>query len=243
MKRFYDHAGIGAQQDGYSVMLDGKALRTPARKPLLLPNAAMARAVADEWAAQGDKIAPASMPLTRLVNHVIDRADGNRDAILSQICAYMATDLLRYRASSPDSLVQRQAAAWDPLVAWAEQHLGVDLPVTAEVMPLAADGAADMACRAAIKNMNMFQITALGEVVTAAGSLIIGLALLAGRIDAAGAWAAASVDDDYQAERWGADQEAAKMLAVRRAGLDAGARLLALAGPLPSPAADDMSRS
>ncbi|GAB4152287.1 MAG: ATPase [Sphingomonadales bacterium] len=232
MKRFYKQVAVAPGPEGYTIALDGRPVRTPARHVLTLPTPALAQAVAAEWQAQGESLDVPGMHLTRLSNQAQDRVAADADMVVAQLCNYAATDLLCYRAAGPASLVERQAAHWDPLLEWAAAHYGVLLPVTVGVMPQppSADHAAVFQQRLAAEDA--FRLTGLAEVVVASGSLVIGLAVLEGRLAAAAAWGAASVDECFQAERWGPDAEAQAMLRSRQASLEAGAKLLALARPL-----------
>lgn len=232
MKRFYKQVAVAPGQGGFTIALDGRPIQSPARQVLTLPTSALAQAVAAEWQAQGDRLDIPSMTLTRLSNQAQDRIAADPGAVVAQLCGYAATDLLCYRAESPASLVERQAAHWDPLLDWAATHYGVRLPVTMGVMPLPPSPDATAIFQQRLAAEDAFRLTGLAEVVAAAGSLVIGLAVLENRLDAGAAWAAASVDEIYQAERWGPDVEAQAMLQTRQAILEAGARLLALVLPL-----------
>ncbi len=228
MKRFYKEVAVAPGEGGFIITLDGRPVRTPARQALTLPTHVLAEAVAAEWDAQGESLDIPGMSLTRLSNQAQDRIAADPGAVVSQLCHYAATDLLCYRAAGPASLVERQSAHWDPLLEWALAHYGIALPVTAGVMPLppAPDHAAII--QQSLAAEDAFRLTGLAEIVVASGSLMIGLAVLEGRLDAQAAWVAASVDETFQAERWGQDAEAEAMLQTRRASLEAGARLLAL---------------
>lgn len=213
-KRFYKHAGAAPGEDGVFVELDGRPVKTPLGNVLLLPTARLAEAVAAEWEAQKDDVLPATMPLTQLAVTALDRMMANRDEVVTALAAYGGSDLLCYRAESPDDLVRRQAAAWQPLLDWVNDAYGVSLTVTTGILPVDQPRAALAALREAVAKLDDFQLAVLGLVVPLSGSLVLGLALLAGRLDAVGVSAAAFVDEIYQAERWGEDAEA---LAKRRA--------------------------
>lgn len=216
-KRFWTEAAAVAVEGGHSVHLDGRAVRTPAKAVFLLPSRAMAEAAAAEWAAQGKEVDPATMPVTRAANSAIDTIGANRAAVQEMIAAYGGSDLLCYRADAPDALVARQAAAWDPLLGWAARALGAPLTVTAGVIPV--DQPAESLARldAALAAVSDFELAALHDLVALSGSLVIGLAAAAGQGDVETLWAAARVDEEYQAETWGRDEEADAVAALKRA--------------------------
>lgn len=209
--------------------LDARPLRTPAGAPVVLPTAALAVAVADEWQGQGERIAAERMPLTRLACTVLDRVGRDRAALAAAILAYAETDLLCYRADQPATLVERQQQLWQPLVDWATLRFDAPLAVVAGVMHRPQPPGALAALGAAVAAIeDPWRLLALHEATVLTGSLVIGLALLEGRLDAEGAWRAAQLEEDYQIERWGEDAEATRRRAGLRAELDAVARLLAL---------------
>ncbi len=229
-KRFYEQAGIAAFEGGFRLVLDGRGANTPGRRPLVVPNAAFGEAIAAEWAAQGSEIDPRSMPLTRLANTTIDGVVDRRAAVVEDLGAYAGTDLVAYRADAPERLVAEQAAAWDPLVAWAAETFGARLFLAEGVMHVEQPEGSVAALRAAVEAVdNPFHLAALHALTTLTGSLLIGLAVLHGRLNADAAWAAAHVDEHYQASVWGSDAEAEARLAHRRAEFDAAATAVRLA--------------
>ena len=228
MKRFYREAAVEAGNGLYRIVLDGRPARTPAKRPLALPARAAAEAVAAEWQAQGEEFEPAALRLTRLANTAIDRVAGNRPAVVGEVTRFAATDLVCYRAGEPNELVRRQAEAWQPLVEWAAARHGAHLCVTEGVIPRAQNEEALAALTRAVEAYDDFALTALHAATAAAGSLVIGLALGEGRIDAATAFAAACLDETFQAEQWGVDAEAEERRAALKADIEAAARFLAL---------------
>ena len=228
MKRFYDRAEFEAVDDGVAVTLDGKIVKTPARRPLVLPNDLIAGAIAGEWSAQGETIEPDSMPLMRLAATAIDRIADNREAVIDEIAAYGETDLLCYRTAEPEDLNARQAEGWQPLLDWCMEHLGAELEVTEGVIAEPQDSAATEALRAAVDGHDGMSLAALHTITTATGSLILALALSRGRIDAKTAWLLSRIDEMFQAERWGLDQETLAKTERLRATLFASARFLRL---------------
>ncbi|MGQ0558644.1 MAG: ATP12 family chaperone protein [Sphingosinicella sp.] len=225
MKRFYARAEAGP---GGAILLDGKPVMTPARQRLEVPSPALAEAIAEEWQGQHEKIDPRAMPLTGLANAAIDRIAPAPAQQAGRLAAYGETDLLCYRAAEPPALVELQAGSWDPILEWAEQRFGVTFERTSGVLhrPQPADTVARLA--AAVSGLDPFPLAGLTPLVTISTSLVLGLALLEGAIHVDAAWDAAALDENWQAERWGADPEAARALAARRAEFDAASRFLSL---------------
>jgi chaperone required for assembly of F1-ATPase len=227
-KRFYKTARAAPAGDGYTVHLDGKPVKTPARSSLIVPTQALADAMAAEWARQGERIDPRSMWFTKLANTAIDRVTPRRVAVVDELAAFSETDLICYMADHPVGLAQRQAAHWAPLVLWAEEVLGASLRVTPGLVHVAQDEAALAALRVAIEAVSDFELAGLHNAVTLTGSTVIGLALLHGRLTPAQAFDAAHVDEAWQAYLSGEDEDEAARLALRREELEDTARFLAL---------------
>lgn len=230
-KRFWTAASVASAPDGWQVLLDQRPVRTPAKAPLVLPTAGLARAIAAEWQAQGADIAPASMPLTKMANTAIDGVLRHHAQVVDAVVEWGGSDLLCYRAEGPPALAARQAAAWDPLLDWAADTLGARLAVTRGVMPVAQPAAAIDALRQAVAVFDAFRLTALHDLVTISGSLVLGLAVARGRLAAAEAFALSRIDDTWQAEQWGEDAEAAESAARRAAAMDAAGRFSELCRP------------
>ena len=227
-KRFYAEATAGPRGDGYAVHLDGRPLRTPGKLVLVLPTAALADAIAAEWAAQKDQIDPLTMPLTRLANSVRDQVDGREREVRADIAKYAGSDLVCYRADAPEGLVDAQARAWDPVLDWARVDLGCDLAVGTGIVHVAQSAASRAAVEAAIAPLEGFQLASAHVMTTLLGSVVLALAVLNGRMTADEAWAAAHVDEDWQIAKWGADAEAARRRAARLVEFQAAARLCEL---------------
>lgn len=230
MKRFWKEAVAVADPGGWRIELDARPLRTPARAPLLLPTQALAAEIAREWADSPEQVEPRAMPLTGLANAAVDRVAPDPAAFAASLARYGESDLLAYRADSPQGLVDRQAARWDPLLQWARRRFDVDFAVTTGItfVPQPPHTIARLAH--AVAALDAFRLAALSPLVTIGGSLVAALAVLEGEASADDAWAAVSVDDAWQLEKWGSDAEAEAALANRRADFEAGARLLALLG-------------
>jgi chaperone required for assembly of F1-ATPase len=228
VRRFFERAEAGAGESGWRVLLDGRPVRTPARAELAVGSETLGHAIAAEWQAQGEKIEPRTMPLTGLANAAIDRVRPEREAFAQGLARYGETDLLCYRADGPDALVKRQAAAWDPLLAWARSRFDVDFEVVSGIMHRPQPASTVGQLTRAVLARDEWALAALSPIVTVSGSLVIALALAEGAIDLEGAWAAATVDESWQAEQWGEDPEATAMLASRRRDFEAGDRFLRL---------------
>lgn len=223
-RRFYTEAGFSEDADGFRLTLDGRPANTPARNPLRLPSRDLAAKVAAEWAAQETSIDPARMPLTRLANTAIDGVAPRHAAVVEDLCAYTGTDLVAYRAGDPERLVRAQAEAWDPILVWAREELGARIILSEGVMHVAQPPDTIRALSEAVAaETDPFALTGLHTLTTLSGSLLIALAVLRGRLTPAEAWAAAHVDETYQAEVWGRDAEAEARLAARRAEFEAAA--------------------
>ncbi|HLI13277.1 MAG TPA: ATP12 family protein [Alphaproteobacteria bacterium] len=227
-KRVYDRVEVAQEADGYGILLDGKPLRTPAKAPLRVPGRRLAEAIAAEWAAQGAELDPAAMPLTRLAGSAIDLVGPNRPEIVSRTAAYAATDLLCYRAEAPPELVERQDAAWQPILDWLAQRYGAVLRVTQGIMAVEQPAEALTALRSPVEAADNLRLTALAALAAACGSLAIALGVAEGRLDAEAAWALSQLDETYQIEQWGEDAEAASRRAALRAEIAAAAQFLAL---------------
>lgn len=224
-KRFYQSVGIEATADGHAVLLDGRGIRTPAKQPLVAPSQAVAAAIAAEWEAQQTTIDPASMPLTRLANSVIDGVAPRAAEVADDIVKYLGTDALFYRADHPQALVARQAEHWDPVLFWAADELGAHFILAEGIMHVRQPDAAIAAARAALPQ-DAWRLGALHVVTTLTGSALLALALLHGRLDADAVWTAAHVDEDWNIAQWGADEEVMSRRAARHA--DFRAAVLAL---------------
>ena len=215
MKRFYRAAQATPHARGHGVALDGKPLHTPAKAELVVPSRPLAEAIAQEWHEQGDAIATASMPLTRLASTAIDLIVPRRDAVIAETANYAGTDLVCYRAAHPPELVRRQNEAWQPLLDWARARYDAPLSVTTGVTPVAQLPASLAALKAVVAAHDAMMLAALRLATAASGSLVIALALTQRRLDADDAFAVAELDESFQIEHWGEDSEQTK----RRAGL------------------------
>ena len=215
MKRFYKEATATEADGGWQILLDGRPVRTPARALLILPNAALGEAVAQEWAAQGEEIDPASMPMTGIANAALDHVTPDPAAFAAPIIAYGESDLLCYRAEGPEVLVQRQEAAWSPLLGWAEAHYGAHFAVTSGILHVAQPQETLKRMAEAVLALPPFLLAPLSTLVTMSGSLIIGLAAVERAFPLQELWQAAELDELWQAEQWGDDDQALERRAQR----------------------------
>jgi chaperone required for assembly of F1-ATPase len=227
-KRFYEEVSVAAVDGGYAVRLDGREVRTPAKATLVLPSAGLAEAVAAEWAAQGARLVPASMPLMSLACTAIDQVAPNRAAVIAELLSYAGSDLLCYRAAHPEALVARQAEVWQPLLDWAARDLDAPLRVICGIRHQPQPEDAVAALRQAVEALDDLSLTALDCATRASGSLIVALALHRGRLRPDVAFEAAELDASFQIEAWGEDPEATRRRAAVLADLAAAGRLFAL---------------
>jgi chaperone required for assembly of F1-ATPase len=224
-KRFYKEAAVQPTENGFAVVLDGRPVRTPARRSLVAPQQILAQAIAAEWQAQTEVIAPADMPLTRLSNSIIDGVADRPEDVTADIAKYFGSDLLFYRAEHPEGLVARQAQHWDPIVTWMAEEYGARFILAAGIVHVAQPDAALTAARAALPS-DPWPLGALHVATTLMGSAVLALALARGRLDVTQAFAAANLDEDWNFERWGGEDAVAQRRAARLKDLEAAATVL-----------------
>lgn len=210
-RRFWKAANIHPVDDGWEVMLDDRPLRTPGKHPLILPTEDLAQAIAGEWDAQAEVINPNVMPLTRSANSAIEKVRPQFDAVALMLAEYGGTDLLCYRAERPEELVTMQAVGWDPLIDWAATVLEAPLHITHGVIPVRQPDDSLARLRARIDRLDSFGLMALHDLVTLPGSLVLGLAVIHGRLNAEDAHRLSRIDETYQTSQWGKDDEAEAM--------------------------------
>ena len=227
-KRFYKVAEAVAAGHHYQIHLDGRPLKTPKKRTLEVPNAALADAVAEEWRRQVVHINPAVMPLTRIANTAIDAVADAEVSVAADVAAYAGSDLLCYRADGPGRLVERQAAAWDPVLSWAQATLGARFVLSEGVMPVQQSAQALEKIAAAVAPLNKFQLSALHVLTTLTGSALLAIAYAKSAMSLDAAWTAAHIDEDWEIEQWGPDEEAAVRRQQRRIEFDAAGLMLRL---------------
>jgi chaperone required for assembly of F1-ATPase len=223
-RRFWSEARVAEEPAGYGVRLDDRPVRTPAKAPLTLPTRALAEAVASEWAAQSGVVVPATMPMTRMANSAIDKVTPQRDEVIGHLAGYGETDLLCYRADAPEDLVSRQAAAWDPWLDWLDDRYGVRLVTVAGVIPEPQDPGHIARLEAEIAKLTVFELAAFHDLVGLPGSLVLGLAIAFSDADPLTVWEQSRVDELWQIEQWGMDEEAERVNILKRQAFQDAAR-------------------
>jgi chaperone required for assembly of F1-ATPase len=224
-KRFYKQAEATATADGFAITLDGKQVRTPSGRPLTAPTPDIADGIAAEWNAQVGNIDPLTMPLTRFANTVGEAVVDQVDAVAEDVAKYLGSDLLFYRAAHPEALVAREAASWDPVLFWAADTLGAHFILAEGIVHVRQPDSAIASARATLP-ADPWSIAALHVVTTLTGSALLALALQHGLLDADQVWAAAHVDEDWNSEKWGVDEEVAARRAVRLVDFKAAAKVI-----------------
>jgi chaperone required for assembly of F1-ATPase len=227
VKRFYKDVVVTGER---GITLDGRVVKTPAKAPLILPNAELAEAVADEWRAQGEEIDPHSMPCAGLANAAIDHTNPDPVRFAADIAVYGETELLCYRAEEPFALVAKQNQDWNPLLGWAQSRFDISFVLVRGIMHQPQPPETLIRLRDAVVTYTPFALTALSPLVTISGSLVIALALSEGAITPEAAFDAAHLDELWQEEQWGADDFALEARAVRRRDFLSAARFLSLVG-------------
>ena len=228
MKRFWKDVALTEAAGGWRIALDGRPLKTPARATLIVGKRKLGDAIADEWRACDVEIEPRAMPLTGLANAAIDHVAPSPARFADALARYAEGDLLCYRADHPPKLVAAQAAAWDPLLDWARRRFDIEFVVTVGIRHVPQPPATVARLAAALAKATPFELAALSPIVTIGGSLVAAIALVERAVDRDTAWDAVSLDDRWQIEQWGADDEAVASLANRRQDFAAAARFLAL---------------
>ncbi len=232
MKRFYKEVSLDPSDGGVALHLDGRAVKSPAGNAVVVPVGRFADALAREWEAQGEEIDPTIMPLTRLSNSVIDGVATRRDEVASDIIAYGASDLVCYLAEHPEDLIARQEAHWRPVHDWAAHHLGASFKCGRDIAAVAQDDNALVELANDVNKLDDFGLAALHEMTSLTGSVLISLAVVRGGLEPNAAWDAAHVDEAFQAEKWGEDEEARARFDARHASFDNAVRALTLLGIL-----------
>lgn len=229
-KRFYKEVAVAEAEGGFGITLEGKPIRTPSGRQVVIPSRALADAVAAEWAGQGEAIDPVTMPLTRIANSVVEGVVDRVALVTDDLAKYFETDLLFYRAGHPEGLVAREAAHWDPVLFWAGEALGAHFILSEGVMHVKQPDEALRAACAALPG-DPWSVAALHIVTTLTGSALLALALAHRVRDAGEVWAAAHVDEDWNADQWGVDEEAAARRATRLRDFEAAVAVLEAVNP------------
>lgn len=215
-KRFWSETSVGEGPEGFAILLDGRAVRTPAKAPLAVPTRAFAEAIATEWEAQTERVDPTSMPATRCANAAIDKVTVQHAEVADMLADYGDSDLLCYRADSPEELVARQAEAWDPLLDWAGRSFGARLAPRTGVIHAPQEPGALEALRSRVHALSPFELAAFHDLVTLSGSLVLGLAAACEYASPEALWALSRVDETWQEEQWGVDEEASAQARIKQ---------------------------
>ena len=223
-KRFWKKAQAEACDEGFTVLLDGRPVRTPAKAPLAVPTRAMAEAIAGEWDAQEKVIDPRTMPVTRGANAAIDKVRTQRDEVIAMLAEYGDSDLLCYRAAGPEGLIQKQAEAWDPMLDWAAETLGVRLAVGEGVMHVVQSPKALGKLRDEVDAFDEFALAAVHDLISLSGSLILALGVTREAIPVEEAWLLSRIDEHWQISQWGEDDEATAAEMIKRQAFEDAAR-------------------
>lgn len=229
-KRFWKAAAVVPCEGGFSVDLDGRPVKTPAKMPLVVPSLALAEVIAGEWNAQEGIVRPETMPATRTANSAIDKVAPQMAAVVDEVAGFGGSDLLCYRAEGPDELVARQAAGWDEMLDWVRSALSAPLVVTTGVMHVEQPAESLGRLRDEVAAQSPFQLAALHDLVAVTGSLVLGLAVARGRLSAEAAFDLSRIDERWQIEQWGEDEEAAQAEALKRQAVLVAGRFHALCG-------------
>lgn len=229
-KRFWTAATVVPEEGGFAVHLDGRKVKTPAKQPLLVPTEALAALIAAEWQAQTGLVNPETMPVTRMANSAIDKVVPQYAEVAALLAAYGETDHLCYRATHPPTLTERQQAAWDPLLDWAAQTLQAPLKPTAGIVPIAQDPEALARLHTQVLALGNFRLAAFHDLVSLSGSLVLAFAVGRGHVDAETAWRLSRIDEDWQIELWGEDEDAAAAAALKRQAFHQASQFFSLCG-------------
>ena len=207
-KRFWKNVHVVFSEAGYLIKLDDKILKTPAKRQMVLPTEALAKKVASEWDEQIEEIDPTIMPFTKSANAALDKVSEQFEEVSSLLGEYGDTDLLYYRADSPPELQKRQKTGWDPIVNWAENTFKVQINCGTGIVYIPQDAKLFSEINLKINSLSIFELTAFYDMVSITGSLILGLAIINGRLSAEEAYQLSRIDEQWQLEQWGEDEEA-----------------------------------
>jgi len=229
VKRFYKDVSVSPVGDAFGILLDGRPMKTPQRNALAVPASALADAIAAEWAAQGENIIPASMPLTALAQGALDQVDNERDRIVGRIAAFADSDMLYYRADeSQQALIDHQAKHWDPLLDWARQRYDISFNLVYGIRYEAQPQETIERLAATVEAQDDFTVAAMLSLVGLSGSLIATLALVEQVYDSATLWPLVNLDELWQEQQWGRDDQAVAARGIKQAEFEAAARFLDL---------------
>ena len=228
LKRFWKHATVTPTQGGFTVLLDQRPVKTPGKNLLVVPTEAMAQAIAREWDAQQGPVRPETMPYTRGANSALEKVTPQFDEVVALLAAYGDSDLLCYRAHGPLELTERQAEAWDPLLDWAATALNAPLLATAGIVHIAQPPQTIARLYAMTAALTPFQIAAFHDLVSLSGSLVLAFAVTCEKLTPEQAWDLSRIDETYQSQLWGVDEDAAALAETKRQAFHQAARFWAV---------------
>ena len=214
-KRFWQSVSVESQPNGFEIQLDGRPIKTPKKNILTLPTLGIAELVRDEWLDIEEEIVPANMPATRLSNSAIDTVDSNKAKIVDMLAEYANTDLLCYWADGPAELVQRQKFVWQPILDFCSKKIGTKIQVTAGVIPILQNSRAKEFVAASFNDHTEFSLAAMHDVVALSGSAFISFAWSQDFLSTQSAWEASQLDETWQIEQWGADEDSEILVAKK----------------------------
>ena len=215
-KRFWKAASVVQIADGFTVQLDGRTVKTPAKQALQVPTHAMASAIAVEWDAQEDVINPNTMPVTKTANAAIDKVTVQHAEVADMLAAYGDSDLLCYRADAPEELVTRQATLWNPMLDWAADALNARLATRTGVIHSPQDPAVIAQLYRRTHALDAFELAAFHDLVSLSGSLVLGFATALDARSVAELWDLSRLDETWQEEQWGEDDDATALAEIKR---------------------------
>ena len=215
-KRFWKKAKVIHLKDGFVIELDGRTIQTPSKALLKVDFRTIAEEIAKEWMAQEEIIDPNSMPTTRMANSVIDKITVNQIAVIDMLSEYAGSDLLCYRAVTPQSLIDEQNNTWDSILEWSDHALSAPMLTTSGVMHIIQSNKSLNIYKNKLKEMNLYQLAGMHDMITISGSFILSMALVSNHINLNEAWLAATVDERWQEKQWGIDDDATEALSKKR---------------------------
>ena len=227
-KVFWSEVSVSKTEGGFQILLDGRGVKTPAKATLLVPTETFADQISAEWRALEDKVDPEKLPFTKLANAAIDKVAVQSEPIIGMLAEYGTTDLLCYRATLPKGLADKQEQVWQPLLDWFAATHGVTLEVGSGVMPIRQPTEVLAKCEALLKPYTHFELAAIYDLISLSGSFVIGLAVACEKLDAASAWTASCIDEDWQIAEWGKDEDATSLAATRQQAFERAAFVLSL---------------
>ena len=226
LKKFYKKASVKGKKAPFSIALDGMVMKTPLKATLEIPSRALAKAIAGEWNAQEEFVEPNLMYLTKYANTAIDRVETRKDNIVDEIVAFASSDMVCYRANTPQGLVDMQASAWDRVLEWASERHGLNFICVAGIVYASQPEATLVTAHGVLSAHDAYMLTAIHNLTTLTGSALLAMAVVEGAITDDEGWSAAHVDEDWNISQWGDDDEAIQRRTFRKTDMMAAVHLL-----------------